>query len=137
MQRKLNLTLLSLSIIVGNLSILNLQASAGVTTGADIYCVMRRGGNNHENSWKAAYTNIKKQRSGIFKTSPRQAANMIVEQVVADPDKYSECIPYLGDLYTSQTTPKPKDSMESMTTDPEILNYSPSKGEFNDDRYSY
>ena len=113
------------------------KASAGVTTGADIYCVMRIGGNAHEKSWQAAYTNIKRQRSGIFKTSPRQAANIIVEQVVADQSKYSECTPFLGDLYTSPTTPKPSESMESMTTDPEILNYSPSRKNNDIDRYSY
>ena len=132
MAKKWNLSFLSLSIILGSLSTFSLKVSAGVTTGADIYCVMRIGGNSHENSWNAAYTNIKKQRSGLFKTSPRQAANMIVEQVVADQRKYNECTPFLGDLYTSKTTPKPIDSMESMTTDEEILNYSP-----NQDRYSY
>tara|TARA_Y100001968_G_scaffold230176_1_gene212991 strand:- start:871 stop:1296 length:426 start_codon:yes stop_codon:yes gene_type:complete len=140
MAKKWNLSLLSLSLILSSFHSINLKAFAGVTTGADIYCVMRLGGNEHERSWKAAYTNIKKQRSGIFKTSPRQAANMIVEQVVADQRKYSECTRFIGDLYTSPTTPKPKDSMESMTTDPEILNYSPSKRKSNimdDDRYSY
>ncbi len=122
--------------ITSGLYTLNFKAAAGVTTGADIYCVMRQGANDHETSWIAAYTNIKKQRSGLFKTSPKQAANIIVEQVVADPIKYEKCIPYLGDLYTSTTTPKPKDSIESMTTDPEILNYSPSQRSY-EDRYSY
>ncbi|WP_320663539.1 DUF6554 family protein [Prochlorococcus sp. MIT 1223] len=137
MRKIFNLSCLSLSIILGSLSALNNKAYASVTTGSDIYCTMRQGGNNHEKSWIAAYTNIKKQRSGFFKTSPKQAANMIVEQVVADTEKYEECIPFLGDLYTSKVTPKPKDSMESMTTDPEILEYSPSKGEYKNDRYSY
>ena len=137
MTKKWNLSLLSLSVIIGSLGTINSPVSAGVTTGADIYCIMRIGGNTHEKSWVAAYTNIKKQRSGIFKTSPRQAANMIVEQVVADQNKYRECTPFLGDLYTNPKTPKPTESMESMTTDPEILNYSPSNRKDNVDRYSY
>ena len=62
---------------------------------------------------------------------------MIVEQVVADPIKYQDCIPFIGDLYKSQNTPKPIDSIESMTTDPKILEYSPSQGNYKQDRYSY
>tara|TARA_Y100001968_G_C19152404_1_gene616809 strand:+ start:259 stop:672 length:414 start_codon:yes stop_codon:yes gene_type:complete len=137
MSKKWKLSILTFSIIFGSINALNLRGYAGVTTGADIYCVMRMGGNPHERSWIAAYTNIKRQRSGIFKTSPKQAANMIVEQVVADQGKYSECTQFLGDLYTSDTTPKPTASMESMTTDEEILNYSPSNRESSPDRYSY
>ena len=135
MKGKWKFTFLSLVVISSGINVFNLKASAGVTTGADIYCIMRQGGNDHERSWLAAYTNIKRQRSGIFKTSPKQAANLIVENVVADPIKYEQCIPFLGDLYTSKTTPTPKDSLESMTSDPEILNYSPYNNE--NDRYSY
>tara|TARA_B100000700_G_C14651979_1_gene672393 strand:- start:17 stop:418 length:402 start_codon:yes stop_codon:yes gene_type:complete len=133
MSRKKNLILLSLSVI---LSTLSFKAHAAVTTGADIYCVMRTGGNPHETSWLAAYANIKKQRPGIFKTSPRQGASIIVEQVVAAPIKYQDCIPFIGDLYVGDT-PKPKDSIESLTTDPTILEYSPSQNNYKRDRYSY
>ena len=35
--------------------------------GAEIFCTMRDGGNDHESSWEAAYTYIKKQKGGIFK----------------------------------------------------------------------
>ena len=82
---------------------LGLQTNAGVTNGADIYCFMRAGGNTHEPSWQAAYQFIKGKQQGLFKTSPRQAASMIVEQVVQDPIKYENCTNYLGDLYSSDT----------------------------------
>ena len=32
--------------------------------GAEIFCTMRDGGNDHESSWEAAYTYIKKQKGG-------------------------------------------------------------------------
>ena len=35
--------------------------------GAEIFCTMRDGGNDHESSWEAAYTYIKKQKGGFFK----------------------------------------------------------------------
>ena len=78
---------------------LGLQTNAGVTNGADIYCFMRNGGNTHEPSWEAAYQFIKNKKQGLFKTSPKQAASLIVEEVVQDPIKYEDCINYLGDLY--------------------------------------
>ena len=83
---------------------LGLQTNAGVTNGADIYCFMRNGGNTHEPSWQAAYQFIKSKQQGLFKTSPKQAASLIVEEVVLDPIKYEGCINYLGDLYTGDTT---------------------------------
>ena len=82
-------------------STLGLKSNAGVTNGADIYCFMRNGGNTHEPSWQAAYQFIKGKQQGLFKTSPKQAATMIVEQVVQDPNKYENCTSYLGDLYNS------------------------------------
>ena len=66
---------------------------------------MRNGGNTHEPSWQAAYQFIKSKQQGLFKTSPKQAASLIVEEVVLDPIKYEGCINYLGDLYTGDTTP--------------------------------
>ena len=85
---------------------LGLQSNAGVTNGADIYCFMRNGGNNHEPSWQASYQFIKNKEQGLFKTSPKQAASLIVEEVVQDPTKYADCINYLGDLYKSDSTSK-------------------------------
>ena len=134
MTKKWKWKVLSLVIISSCINPFALKADAGVTTGADIYCIMRIGGNTHEKSWVAAYTNIKKQRSGIFKTSPRQAANTIVENVVADPIKYEQCVAFLGDLYKTNITAPPKENNEIITGDSERLNYSPSNGI---DRYSY
>ncbi len=84
---------------------LGFKTNAAVTNGADIYCFMRNGGNTHEPSWQAAYQFIKSKQQGLFKTSPKQAASLIVEEVVLDPIKYEGCINYLGDLYTGETTP--------------------------------
>ena len=85
-------------------STLGLKMNAAVTNGADIYCFMRNGGNTHEPSWEAAYQFIKNKKQGLFKTSPKQAASLIVEEVVQDPIKYEDCINYLGDLYTGDSS---------------------------------
>ena len=58
-----------------------LKVNAG-SFGAEIFCTMRDGGNDHESSWDAAYTYIKKQKGGIFKVSPKQAASQITESVI-------------------------------------------------------
>ena len=84
---------------------LGLKVNSAVTNGADIYCFMRNGGNTHEPSWQAAYQFIKNKKQGLFKTSPKQAASLIVEEVVQDPIKYEDCISYLGDLYTGDSSP--------------------------------
>ena len=67
--------------------------------GAEIFCTMRDGGNDHESSWEAAYSYIKRQKGGFFKTSPKQAAAQIIETVVREKDKFSDCIAYLDKLY--------------------------------------
>ena len=84
-------------------STFGLKLNAAVTNGADIYCFMRNGGNTHEPSWEAAYQFIKNKKQGLFKTSPKQAASLIVEEVVQNPNKYEDCINYLGDLYTGNS----------------------------------
>ena len=83
---------------------LGLKVNGAVTNGADIYCFMRNGGNTHEPSWDAAYQFIKSKKQGLFKTSPKQAASLIVEEVVQDPIKYENCINYLGDLFTGDSS---------------------------------
>ena len=85
-------------------STLGLKVNGAVTNGADIYCFMRNGGNTHEPSWEAAYQFIKSKKQGLFKTSPKQAATLIVEQVVQNPVQYEDCINYLGDLYTGESS---------------------------------
>ena len=73
------------------------KATAG-SFGAEIFCTMRDGGNEHESSWEAAYTYIKKQKGGFFKVSPKQAAAQIVETVVRESEKFSYCVEYLDKL---------------------------------------
>ena len=65
---------------------------------------MRNGGHTHEPSWAAAYQFIKNKKQGLFKTSPKQAASLIVEEVVQNPTKYEDCINYLGDLYRGDSS---------------------------------
>ena len=74
------------------------KAIAG-SFGAEIFCTMRDGGNDHESSWQAAYSYIKKQKGGIFKTSPKQAAGQIIETVVRERDKFSYCVEFLDQLH--------------------------------------
>ena len=63
--------------------------------GAEIFCTMRDGGNDHESSWDAAYTYIKKQKGGLFKVSPKNAAAQITETVIREREKFSYCVEYL------------------------------------------
>ena len=69
------------------------------TFGAEIFCNMRDGGNDHESSWEAAYTYIKQQKGGIFKVSPTRAASQITETVIRESEKFSYCVEYLDNLY--------------------------------------
>ena len=70
--------------------------------GAEIFCTMRDGGNDHESSWDAAYTYIKKQKGGFFKVSPKQAASQITESVIREREKYSYCVGYLDNLHPNR-----------------------------------
>ena len=86
---------------LGIISPLSLQTSriyAG-SFGAEIFCTMRDGGNDHESSWDAAYTYIKKQKGGLFKVSPKQAAAQITESVIRDRETFSYCVEYLNKLH--------------------------------------
>ena len=67
--------------------------------GAEIFCTMRDGGNDHESSWDAAYTYIKKQKGGFFKVSPKQAAAQITESVIRDRETFSYCVEFLNKLH--------------------------------------
>ena len=67
--------------------------------GAEIFCSMRDSGNDHRSSWEAAYTYIKKQKGGIFKVSPKQAASQITETVIREREKFSYCVEYLDNLH--------------------------------------
>ena len=88
--------------VLASLSIGTPYSKAG-TFGAEIFCTMRDGGNEHESSWEAAYTYIKKQKGGFFKVSPKQAASQITESVIRDREKYSYCVQYLDNLHPNRT----------------------------------
>ena len=87
--------------IISPLSLNTLKVSAG-SFGAEIFCTMRDGGNDHESSWDAAYTYIKKQKGGFFKTSPKQAAAQITESVIRDRENFNYCVEYLDKLHPNR-----------------------------------
>ena len=107
--------------------------------GAEIFCTMRDGGNDHESSWKAAYSYIKKQKGGLFKIKPNQAASQIVETVVRERDKFSYCVEYLDQLYPDRKLQLEKNREEKRKKEAAILkekrNMKSSEETF--DRYSY
>ena len=70
--------------------------------GAEIFCAMRDSGNDHESSWEAAYTYIKKQKGGLFKISPKNAAAQITETVIREREKFSYCVEYLDNLHPNR-----------------------------------
>ena len=114
------------------------KAIAG-SFGAEIFCTMRDGGNEHESSWQAAYSYIKKQKGGIFKTSPKQAAGQIIETVVRERDKFSYCVEFLDQLHPDRKLQLENDRKEKRRKKEELLqekeNEKYSKETF--DRYSY
>ena len=112
-------------------------ASADSKKGAQVYCYMRKNGNDHAVSFKASYALIKRQSSGVFKTSPEHAAVMITETVVEEPGSYPDCGRYLGDLFGGKTS-----GSSSTATSAGKSNISTSDSESStdwdaDDRYSY
>ena len=114
------------------------KASAG-SFGAEIFCTMRDGGNDHESSWQSAYSYIKKQKGGLFKTSPKQAAGQIIETVVRERDKFSYCVEYLDQLHPDRklqlenNRKEKKQKQEKLLQEKENNNYI----EETFDRYSY
>ena len=83
------------------LTLTTFKVNAG-SFGAEIFCTMRDGGNDHESSWEASYTYIKKQKGGIFKVSPKQAASQITESVIRDRETFSYCVEYLDKLHPNR-----------------------------------
>ena len=114
------------------------KAIAG-SFGAEIFCTMRDGGNDHESSWQAAYSYIKKQKGGIFKTSPKQAAGQIIETVVREKDKFSYCVEYLDKLHPDRKLQLENNRKEKKRKKEELLQEKDSKNYSEDefDRYSY
>ena len=114
------------------------KAIAG-SFGAEIFCTMRDGGNDHESSWQAAYSYIKKQKGGIFKTSPKQAAGQIIETVVRERDKFSYCVEFLDQLHPDRKLQLENNRKEKKRKQKELLQEKESKeySEETFDRYSY
>ena len=114
------------------------EANAG-SFGAEIFCTMRDGGNDHESSWEAAYSYIKKQKGGLFKTSPKQAAGQIIETVVRERDKFAYCVEYLDKLHPDRKLQLENKRKEKKRKKEELLKEQESKNysEETFDRYSY
>ena len=118
--------------------------------GAEIFCSMRDGGNDHESSWDAAYSYIKKQKGGLFKVSPKNAAAQITETVIREKDKFQYCVGYLDNLHPNrklirdlkkEEERKEKEAkekeMKRIRLEKELEEASVELNEENFDRYSY
>ena len=123
------------------------------TFGAEIFCTMRDGGNDHESSWEAAYTYIKQQKGGIFKVSPKRAASQITETVIRENEKFSYCVEYLDNLHPDRKLErelqkekrrkereKKRKQKEEKIRENKIRNFDAANEDFSEDtldRYSY
>ena len=136
-------------VIISPLSLQTSKVNAG-SFGAEIFCTMRDGGNDHESSWDAAYTYIKKQKGGFFKVSPKQAAAQITESVIRDRETFSYCVEYLDNLHPNRKLERDlkkeaeKKEKETKAKEEKIQRLEKeleeTSGEFNDEileRYSY
>ena len=142
--KNMRIILLFIGLILPIVTIPNVNAGS---FGAEIFCTMRDGGNDHESSWEAAYSYIKKQKGGFFKTSPNQAASQIIETVVREREKYSYCVEYLDKLYPDRKLQREqrrkKDKIEKerrRRKNFEKINDNDENNEFSNesfDRYSY
>ena len=135
--RKIRLILPIVAIFVPSL-LFAPKAIAG-SFGAEIFCTMRDGGNDHESSWQAAYSYIKKQKGGFFKTSPKQAAGQIIETVVRERDKFSYCVEYLDQLHPDRKLQLENNRKEKRRKQEKLLQEKESKDDSEEtfDRYSY
>ena len=118
--------------ILNLLTITTFKVNAG-TFGAEIFCTMRDGGNDHESSWEAAYSYIKKQKGGIFKVSPKQAASQITESVIREKEKFSYCVEYLDKLHPNRKLLRELQKEKELELEEDNLDFS----EETIDRYSY
>ena len=98
--KKKNLIFITLGLITP-FALKTAKVNAGAF-GAEIFCTMRDGGNDHESSWDAAYSYIKKQKGGLFKISPKNAAAQITETVVREREKFKYCVQYLDKLHPNR-----------------------------------
>ena len=146
MQRLNKKKLISLMLGISTLLTLTTPRVNASAFGAEIFCTMRDGGNDHESSWDAAYTYIKKQKGGLFKVSPKNAAAQITETVIRERDKFSYCVEYLDNLHPNRKLIRDLEKEEKrkkLEIELEETNKKTNKEiseEFNDetfDRYSY
>ena len=107
--------------------------------GAEIFCTMRDGGNDHESSWDAAYTYIKKQKGGFFKVSPKQAASQITESVIREREKYSYCVEYLDNLHPNRQLQRElqKEAKKKEKLEKELEKANEDFSQETSERYSY
>ena len=126
-------------LILGILNLLIITTSkvnAG-TFGAEIFCTMRDGGNDHESSWEAAYSYIKKQKGGIFKVSPKQAASQITESVIREKENFSYCVEYLDKLHPNRKLLRELQKEKEKEKELEFEEATEDFSEETIDRYSY
>ena len=125
---------------------LNTEKVNAGSFGAEIFCTMRDGGNDHESSWDAAYSYIKKQKGGLFKVSPKNAAAQITETVIREREKFQYCIEYLDQLHPNRKLlrdiekEKKRKEKEAKDREKKRKNLELNNQEFNEetfDRYSY
>ena len=102
MQKSKHKKLILLSLGLYTLVALFTSKTHASSFGAEIFCTMRDGGNDHESSWDAAYSYIKKQKGGFFKVSPKNAAAQITETVIREKDKFQYCVGYLDNLHPNR-----------------------------------
>ena len=122
--------------ILNLLTITTFKVNAG-TFGAEIFCTMRDGGNDHESSWEAAYSYIKKQKGGIFKVSPKQAASQITESVIREKDSFSYCVEYLDKLHPNRKLLRELQKEKEKEKELEFEEATEDFSEETIDRYSY
>ena len=124
--------------IISPLSLHSLKVNAG-SFGAEIFSTMRDGGNDHESSWDAAYTYIKKQKGGLFKVSPKQAASQITESVIREREKYNYCVEYLDNLHPNRKLERElqKEAERKEKLEKELEKADENFSEETIDRYSY
>ena len=135
---KKELIFITLGMMIYPLSLHTLNVNAG-SFGAEIFCTMRDGDNDHESSWDAAYTYIKKQKGGLFKVSPKQAASQITESVIREREKYSYCVEYLDNLHPNRKLQRElqKEAKRKEKLEKELEDTNEDFSEETIDRYSY
>ena len=142
--KKKNLILLTLGFFTP-FALKTAKVNAGAF-GAEIFCTMRDGGNDHESSWDAAYSYIKKQKGGLFKVSPKNAAAQITETVIREREKFQYCVEYLDQLHPNRQLirdiqkEKKRKEKEAMDREKKRKQLEENSQEFNEEtfeRYSY